>query len=79
LLDSGHYLRAEQILQPLASDPAFDPKASARIAWMLSRAKAALGKLDEAMTLAETALAGDTPSPAYHVQVAAVAGRLILC
>jgi tetratricopeptide (TPR) repeat protein len=76
LLDSGHYLRAEQILQPLASDPSFDAQASARIAWMQSRAKAALGKLDEAMPLAETALAADASNAAYHVQVAAVAGRL---
>lgn len=43
---------------------------------MLSRAKAALGKLDEAMALAETALAAEPDSAAYHVQVAAAAGRL---
>ena len=68
LLDSGHYLRAEHVLDALPKD--------ARTAWMLSRAKAALGKLDEAMALAEAALAADPESAAYHVQVAAVAGRL---
>ncbi|MDQ1468532.1 MAG: hypothetical protein QOJ99_12 [Bryobacterales bacterium] len=76
LLESGHYLRAEKILEPLANDPGLDPQTSARIKWMLSRAKAALGKLDEAMSLAETALAGDGSNAAYHVQVAAVVGRL---
>ena len=76
LLDSGHYLRAERILEPLLSDTALDPQASGRIAWMLSRAKAPLGKLDEAMALAETALSSDASNAAYHVQVAAVAGRL---
>lgn len=80
LLDSGHYLRAEKILEPLSAaispSVSADAQASARIAWMLSRAKAALGKLDEAMTLAETALSSDASNAAYHVQVAAVAGRL---
>ena len=72
LLDSGHYLRAEQILQPLSEA---NPK-DGRVAWMLSRAKAALGKLEEAMLLAESAAAADPSNPAYHVQLAAVSGRL---
>jgi len=72
LLDAGHYLRAEQILQPIAQQRPDD----AQVAWLLSRAKAALGKLDDALALAETALASDASNPAYHVQVAAVAGRL---
>jgi tetratricopeptide (TPR) repeat protein len=76
LLDSGHYLRAERILEPLSKDPSLEPQATAHISWMLSRAKAALGKPDDAMTLAETALAADKSNAAYHVQVAAVAGRL---
>jgi tetratricopeptide (TPR) repeat protein len=72
LLDGGHFLRTEQILQPVVNQRPEDPQA----AWMLSRAKAALGKLDEAMALAETALAQNPANAAYHVQVAAVAGRL---
>jgi tetratricopeptide (TPR) repeat protein len=72
LLDSGHYRAAEKALEPIAQARPQD----GRVAWMLSRAKAALGDLDEAMALAETALASDESNPAYHVQVAAVSGRL---
>jgi tetratricopeptide (TPR) repeat protein len=76
LLDSGHYLRAERVLEPLAKSPDLEVRSAARISWMLSRSKAALGKLDEAMSLAEAALAAEPSNAAYHVQVAAVAGRL---
>jgi tetratricopeptide (TPR) repeat protein len=72
MLEAGHYLRVEQILQPLVKERPEDGQA----AWMLSRAKAALGRLDEAMALAEAALAVNPANAAYHVQVAAVAGRL---
>ncbi len=72
LLDAGHYLRTEQLLDPIAKERPQD----ARTAWLLSRAKAALGKLDEAEALADTALSLDPDNPAYHVQVAAVAGRM---
>ncbi len=72
LLDSGHYRAAERALEPIAQARPQD----ARIAWMLSRAKAGLGDLDEALKLAEAALASDDSNAAYHVQVAAVAGRL---
>ena len=44
-------------------------------AWLLSRAKTSLGELDTAMTLAESALAFDDTNPAYHVQIALVAGK----
>ncbi|HXJ41915.1 MAG TPA: tetratricopeptide repeat protein [Bryobacteraceae bacterium] len=71
LVDGGHYLRAEKALEP-ADAKSLDPKSM----WLLSRAKAALGKLDEAMTLAESALAAEPTNAAYHVQVAAVSGRL---
>jgi tetratricopeptide (TPR) repeat protein len=72
LLDAGHYLRAARILQPIANERPED----GQIAWLLSRARAALGDLDDAMKLAETALASDDDNPAYHVQAAAVAGKL---
>lgn len=72
LLDSGHYRAAERALEPIEQVRPED----GRIAWMLSRAKAELGDLDEALKLAESALASDESNPAYHVQVAAVSGRL---
>jgi tetratricopeptide (TPR) repeat protein len=72
LVDAGHYLRARQMLEPVVQ--AYPDDAPA--AWLLSRAKAALGDLDEALKLAESALAADPSNAAYHVQVAAVAGRL---
>jgi tetratricopeptide (TPR) repeat protein len=72
LIDAGHFRRAEQILDSIVASLPDDAPA----AWLLSRAKAALGDLDQAMKLAETALAADPSNPAYHVQVAAVAGRL---
>jgi tetratricopeptide (TPR) repeat protein len=70
LLDSGHYLRAEKILgaAPTPADP--------RSLWLLSRAKAALGKLDEAFALAESAATAEPNNASYHVQVAAVEARL---
>lgn len=46
------------------------------MAWLLSRAKAALGDLDEAQKLAETAVAADESNAAFHVQLAAVEGRI---
>ncbi len=67
LVDTGHFLRAEKALTM--------PQ-TARDQWLLSKTKAALGKLDEAMTLAEAALAAEPNNAAYHVQVAAVSGRL---
>ncbi len=72
LVDSGHFLRAEQILDPIVK--AFPDDAPA--IWLLSRTKAALGEVDDAMKLAEAALASDPSNAAYHVQVAAVAGRI---
>jgi tetratricopeptide (TPR) repeat protein len=72
LLDSAHYRAAERALEPIAQARPQD----GRVAWMLSRTKAAVGELDEALRLAETALAGDDSNPDYHVQVAAVSGRL---
>jgi len=72
LIGAGHYLRAERILDSIAKQRPDD----AQIAWLLSRARAALGDLDSAMKLAETALAADPSNAAYHVQVAAAAGRL---
>jgi tetratricopeptide (TPR) repeat protein len=72
LVDAGHFLRAEQILDPIVK--AFPDDAPAL--WLLSRAKAALGEFDDAMKLAEGALAADPSNAGYHVQVAAVAGRI---
>lgn len=72
MVDAGHYREAEAVLKPLVQQHPQD----ANTAWLLSRAEGALGNLDEAMTLAESALAQDNTNPNYHVQIAAVAGRL---
>ncbi len=72
LVDAGHYREAEAILKPVVADRPHDANA----AWLLSRAEAALGNLDDAMTLAQAALAEDNSNAAYHVQIAAVAGRM---
>jgi len=72
LVDSGHYLRAAKILEPVV---ATQPD-NARAEWLLSRSLAATGDLERALKLADAALASDASNAAYHVQVAAVAGRL---
>lgn len=72
MVDAGHYREAEAVLKPVVQAHPHD----AQSAWMLSRAEAALGNLDDAMALAEAALAEDKSNANYHVQIAAVAGRL---
>ncbi len=72
MVDAGHYREAEAALKPVVAARPHD----AHAAWLLSRVEAALGNLDEAMTLAEAALAEDASNADYHVQIAAVAGRL---
>ncbi|MDQ6699910.1 MAG: tetratricopeptide repeat protein [Acidobacteriota bacterium] len=72
LMDLGHFRQAEAILEPLAQAHPEDANA----AWLLSRAKAGLGDLDTALKLAERALLTDDGNAAYHVQVAAVVGRM---
>ena len=71
LVESGHDRRAIQVLEPIVKEHPEDGNS----AWLLSRAKASLGDLEAAMPLAEAALATDDANPAYHVQVALVAGR----
>ena len=71
-MDLGHFRQAEAILEPLSLANPED----ANISWLLSRAKAGLGELDTALKLAEKALLADDANAAYHVQVAAVAGRM---
>ena len=72
LIESGHYRHAAELLEPVVKDQPEDGQS----AWLLSRAKASLGELDTAMTLAEAALATDDANPAYHVQAALVAGKM---
>ena len=81
LIEGGHYLTASRVLEKaLRERPAGEP-GNGQIEWLLSRARAALSqndpdKLEEAMALAEKALAADPSNGSYHVQVAAVAGRM---
>lgn len=72
LVDAGHFLRAEKLLDPIVKNQPEDTHA----AWLLSRAKAALGEFEPALALAESAVATDPNSATYHVQLAAVAGRI---
>jgi tetratricopeptide (TPR) repeat protein len=72
LVEAGHYRHAAELLDPVVKDHPED----AQSAWLLSRAKTALGELDTAMTLAEAALATDDANPAYHIQIALVAGKM---
>jgi tetratricopeptide (TPR) repeat protein len=72
MVDAGHYREAAAILKPVVAARPHDANA----AWLLSRSEAELGNLDDAMSLAQAAVAEDTSNAAYHVQVAAVAGRL---
>ena len=72
LVQGGHFLSAVRVLEPIAKERPQDTQ----VARLLSRARAALGDLDEAIKLAESALAAEPSNAAYHVQVAAVAGRI---
>ena len=72
LIEGGHFLRAEKALEPLLRANPED----GQVAWLLSRTKAALGELEDALTLAESAIAAAPGNPDYHVQLAAVAGRI---
>ena len=72
LVEAGHYRRAIEVLGPVV----VEQSKNGRALWLLSRAKSYTGELDEALKLAEAALATDTANAAFHVQVAAVAGRM---
>jgi tetratricopeptide (TPR) repeat protein len=71
LVESGHFRRAADLLEPVVKANPQDGKS----AWLLSRAKSALGDLDGSMALAEAALATDDNNAAYHLQVAVAAGK----
>ena len=71
-MDLGHFRQAEAILEPLAQANPED----AQVAWLSVRAKAGLGELETALKLAEKVLLADDANAAYHVQVAAVVGRM---
>lgn len=72
LVELGHFRRADALLESFINQH----PASGQAAWLLARAKAGLGDLDAALKLAETALATDPDNAAYHLQIAAVSGRM---
>ncbi len=72
LVESGHFLEAVQLLEPVVRAHPENGQAL----WLLSRAKSWIGDLDEAFKLIDAAVALDENIAAYHVQAAAVAGRL---
>jgi tetratricopeptide (TPR) repeat protein len=75
LLQGGHYLRT---LTELTAEPppVEDAAGVARHNYLLSRAELGLGRLEHALELAEQAVGAEPDNAAYHVQVAAAAGRM---
>jgi urease accessory protein UreF len=76
LLDAGHYRRAFAVLNanPLASDAS--PQDVAQRDYTESRIAQGLGHYELAYQLADKASLSEPRNAAYHVQVAAAAGRL---
>lgn len=74
LVETGHFLEAVERLEPVVKA---NPR-NAPALWLLSRAKSWLGELDEAFKLIDEAIAINDKIAAYHVQAAAVAGRMAL-
>lgn len=72
LIEAGHFLRVKSALEPLIQAHPDD----AEIAWRLSKAEGALGNLEASLKLAESAVAQNPASAAYHVQLAAACGRM---
>ena len=68
LLESGQFQRAKALVAPGARD--------ARSLWLLSRAEAGLGHLEQALLLSEQSVALEPGRYEYHVQLAASNGRL---
>lgn len=69
LLDANHFRRA---LAQAAADPASTPQH----AYLLSRIQLGFNHFDLAMELAEKAVAAEPNNAAFHLQIAAVAGRM---
>ncbi|MDQ6666231.1 MAG: hypothetical protein M3Z23_17775 [Acidobacteriota bacterium] len=74
LMENGHFRQADALLESMLE--AQDADENAELSWLLSRAKAALGELELAHELAERALLADSSNSEYHVQLAAVEGRM---
>lgn len=72
LINGGHDLRARSVLAPLVEA---EPD-NATALWLLSKSWSGLGRMDTALELAERAVALDTGNAVYHVQLAAVLGRV---
>ena len=72
LVDTGHYRRAIELLDPFVRSHADNAAAL----WLLSRAKAATGDLEIALALADQALAINDSVPEFHEQAALVAGKI---
>ncbi len=70
LIAKGQFRGALTLLKPQLEQKPDD----ARLNWLTARALAAVGDLDDALPLAEKALAADPQSAPYHVTVAAVYG-----
>lgn len=72
LMESGHWKRVRAIAEPRVRANPNDAQA----AYLLSRARLAFGKTDEALKLAEKAVALDGNNSSYHLQLARVTGLM---
>jgi len=72
LIKAEHFKRARAILE---AEYQSNPK-NPRTLYLLSEVREAFGKLDEALQLAEAALAIDQRNADYHYQVALISGEL---
>lgn len=75
LIDNGHYRRALAEISATAAGTS-TPAQAARRDFLLSRIELGFGHLDEAMQLAEKALAADPKNADFHIELAAVAAKL---
>jgi predicted Zn-dependent protease len=72
LAAAGHFLRLKALIEPRVKVHPEDAKA----AYLLAQAEGALGNLDTALKLAETAVALEPANADYHAQIAAQCGRI---
>jgi tetratricopeptide (TPR) repeat protein len=71
LIKSGHWKRARPLIeQQYQANPN-----NAELAWLLSKVDLAYGDLEQALSLAEKAVAIDEKNSNYHYQLAEVCGR----
>jgi tetratricopeptide (TPR) repeat protein len=76
LIAGSHYRRAAAVLDATPLAPEATPQDIAQRQYLQSRVALGLGQYEQSLQLAEKAAASDPQNAAYHVQVAAAAGRI---